>query len=470
VTDWRGRVTEYEYDGASRLGRASLPDGSAVSYAYDGAGRLVAITDAASDGSVVLEAQLTLNEAGLLTGVTAQLPLESVTSYTEADFAVDGANQIVSLNGCVDCFVYDQDGNLIRGLIKGIMTDLAYDELGQLVQIGQDSYGYDAEGLRIQSVLQGVTRRYVVDPNAQFSRVLEEHDASGQIVARYVYGVGLISREDAVTRQAHIFHFDHRGNTVALTDEGENVTDRYAYRPYGGLTGQVGSTPNPFRFDGRDGVMDDGNGLYSLRSRYYSPELMRFIQRDSLYRGTLLETQSLNRYAYVQGMPVFAVDPEGDFVHILIGAAAGLVVNVAVEVVKDAISGEWDPWDYVAAGIGGAIGGGLAAAGSGPAGWAAGGAAGAFLQEGTAQTYNMIRGRQEWLHYDPGALAIAAATGAAAGSFGKEFGRAVYSTVNVRPLIKAAGFAAREALGSVYCSNVPDWPGCPSPEPLGDGK
>jgi len=90
-----------------------------------------------------------------------------------------------------------------------------------------------------------------------------------------------------------------------------NVTDSYAYAPYGEATVQ-GTTWNPFRYSGRHGVMDDGNGLNYMRARYYKPEIARFMSLDAVLGG-MEKPQSLNQYTYVQGDPVGAVDPSGKY-------------------------------------------------------------------------------------------------------------------------------------------------------------
>ena len=57
-------------------------------------------------------------------------------------------------------------------------------------------------------------------------------------------------------------------------------------------------------------VMTEANGLLYMRQRYYNPEIKRFINQDIL-RGDLSNSQSLNRYSYVQGNPVSFTDPFG---------------------------------------------------------------------------------------------------------------------------------------------------------------
>ncbi|KHL91108.1 hypothetical protein QW71_36605, partial [Paenibacillus sp. IHB B 3415] len=71
-----------------------------------------------------------------------------------------------------------------------------------------------------------------------------------------------------------------------------------------------GRAEQPFRYNGRDGVMTDENGLYNMRARYYNPDIKRFVNRD-VVTGTITDAQTLNRYAYVNGNPISYVDPFG---------------------------------------------------------------------------------------------------------------------------------------------------------------
>ncbi|MBR1692167.1 MAG: hypothetical protein IJ711_05255, partial [Lachnospiraceae bacterium] len=83
----------------------------------------------------------------------------------------------------------------------------------------------------------------------------------------------------------------------------------YEYAPFGDLIkGSYGQIL--FLYNGQYGVMSDDNGLYYMRARYYNVSIKRFINQDVL-TGEISESQSLNRYAYVEGNPVTYFDPFG---------------------------------------------------------------------------------------------------------------------------------------------------------------
>ena len=56
--------------------------------------------------------------------------------------------------------------------------------------------------------------------------------------------------------------------------------------------------------------MENENGLYYMRSRYYNAGIKRFINQDIL-AGSMDNNASLNRYSYVEGNPVSYTDPFG---------------------------------------------------------------------------------------------------------------------------------------------------------------
>ncbi|MDE7256568.1 MAG: RHS repeat-associated core domain-containing protein [Clostridia bacterium] len=87
---------------------------------------------------------------------------------------------------------------------------------------------------------------------------------------------------------------------------------------------------NPFRYRGY--YYDTETELYYLQTRYYDPEIGRFISQDSIEYADPETINGLNLYAYCGNNPVMNVDPNGTsviaFILILVAATAiGATVN-----------------------------------------------------------------------------------------------------------------------------------------------
>jgi RHS repeat-associated protein len=93
-----------------------------------------------------------------------------------------------------------------------------------------------------------------------------------------------------------------------LTDASGSATDSYVYDAFGSQIATSGSTPNRYGFTGEQ--FDDDLGLYYLRARYYNQSNGRFLSRDT-YPLNQIRPREWNRYSYVAGDPVNAVDPSG---------------------------------------------------------------------------------------------------------------------------------------------------------------
>ena len=127
---------------------------------------------------------------------------------------------------------------------------------------------------------------------------------------------------------------------------------------------------NPFRYRGY--YYDSETGLYYLNSRYYDPEIGRFINIDdiSVLDITNIALNGINLYAYCLNNPVNEADESGYFIlsfliglgiAVGVGALAGGTAYVVTEVVSYATTGEWN-WSWanffgsiIGGGIGGAI-------------------------------------------------------------------------------------------------------------------
>ncbi|MGM9900333.1 MAG: RHS repeat-associated core domain-containing protein [Bacilli bacterium] len=135
--------------------------------------------------------------------------------------------------------------------------------------------------------------------------------------------------------------------------------------------------------------------LYWLSSRYYSPELCRFISPDDVEYLDPESVNGLNLYCYCMNNPIMYVDPTGHFAifSFLISIAIGAAISIAMEAIEDGKDGQFfndkDFWDYFGAGVGGAISG---MAGNAAADILLGGVASMVETaiSGEATTYNMM--------------------------------------------------------------------------------
>ena len=168
--------------------------------------------------------------------------------------------------------------------------------------------------------------------------------------------------------------------------------------------------------------------MYYLQSRYYDPEVGRFLNADA-YTSTGQGILSCNMFAYCANNPVNAVDPTGESFFLLaglIGAALGAVIggSIAASQGQDVLSG---------AAVG-AIAGGLCGLGLG--------AASSVLLAGTvtASTSAVVSG----------ASTLASAIGSGGISAGAAFvqGNIVSATTYTGVSLYAGGEAARSAAES----------------------
>ncbi|WP_254612969.1 RHS repeat-associated core domain-containing protein [Brevibacillus sp. HB1.1] len=337
VTDWAGRVTRYTYDENYRLIRTERPNGTVEQRHYDVAGQLLRLWDQNAQGVMLQQYRFLYNELGqLIQEEEKQYTYDALRRLTSGSMAgrkilytYDQGGNITAIGDSGSSLAtamtyakdnrldtvdgqhvqYDEDGNLLLLPGKQQSETYAYDARNRLVRAGQARYTYDAEYVRTSMTWNGKTTRYVVDQNADLTQVLMELEESGAAKAYYVYGLGLIGREDAQGDYLS-YHADTRGSTTLLTDEHGRVTDRYTYGLYGELEEHEGRTKQPFCYNGRDGVMTDPNGLYYMRARYYHPGLKRFLNRDVL-QGDMTDGQTFNRFAYVNGDPIGFIDPLG---------------------------------------------------------------------------------------------------------------------------------------------------------------
>ena len=192
--------------------------------------------------------------------------------------------------------VYDAVGNPTT--YRGI--SLTWTRGRKLISYGSNTFEYDAQGQRTKK--NGIT--YTYDSQG---RILKQsngleffYDTTGVAGIRY-NGVDYVYRKDA------------QGNIIAILDSYGNAVVEYSYDAWG--NNNVGGTSvtlgklNPFRYRGY--YYDTETKLYYLQTRYYDPEMGRFINIDNIDYIDPETINGLNLYAYCNNNPVMNVDPDG---------------------------------------------------------------------------------------------------------------------------------------------------------------
>ena len=170
------------------------------------------------------------------------------------------------------------------------------------------NYTYNADGMRTQRSNGTTTYRYIYN-GSTLSRMTVGtdtldfiYDAVGQPMKVFYNGT------------AYYYVTNLQGDVVGILNAAGQLVVSYTYDAWGNLlstTGTMAATLgaiNPLRYRGY--VYDTETGLYYLQSRYYNPELGRFINAD-IYLSTGQGILGYNMFAYCGNNPVNRVDYTG---------------------------------------------------------------------------------------------------------------------------------------------------------------
>jgi len=231
---------------------------------------------------------------------------------------------------------YGDDANRLRYVDYDWTTTedvhYVYDPTGQRVEIRYGQIARDGDTFTSFTPAAGQARAFV----CLEGQVLEEwsvtdgatgshtDDTVNTLTYRYVRnaatdlggGIGSIAYQIEGSDYRY-YHYNHKGDVHALTDDSKNIIAWYEYDAWGApvTVWEASGVENEFRFSTKqwDEVPDDGSGnrpadlgLIYFGARYYDPELGRWTQLDPA--GTI---DGLNMYVYLQDAPLMLVDSHG---------------------------------------------------------------------------------------------------------------------------------------------------------------
>lgn len=296
-----GRTIEYEYDKEERITKVTDSVDGVTEYTYDALGQLLTET---KNGTVIN--QMTYDNYGnILTKNGIAYGYDSVWK-----------DKLISYNG--GSITYDAQGGMIYNhnndfFCFGKGRQLDFMEKWHDNDLILYRFTYNANGIRTGRNCANVQHDYVLDG----TKILKETWGNNVLIPLY-------DNEDSVcgafyNDMTYYFEKNLQGDVIAVYDEFGYLAVRYSYDAWGKVTKTVINSPytdfadiNPFLYRGY--YYDWETGLYYLQSRYYDPELGRFINADepefAVFEQSVL---GHNLFAYCGNNVVNESDESGMF-------------------------------------------------------------------------------------------------------------------------------------------------------------
>ncbi len=178
---------------------------------------------------------------------------------------------------------------------------------------GNNTFQYGADGIRCRKN----NVHYTLDGN----RILQEYHEDTEETLTFYYGekgvFGFRHRDANGAENDYFYRKNLFGDVVAIYNANGQRIANYRYDAWGyHIPGNDDNENlaikniNPFRY--RSYYYDTETCLYYLESRYYDPELCRFLNPDTIdYLGDGEEMHNYNLFAYCGNNPVMYSDPQG---------------------------------------------------------------------------------------------------------------------------------------------------------------
>jgi RHS repeat-associated protein len=299
---WGDHSIRYRYDPMNNILGEIRSNGTSSEYVYDADNMFTEITHR-KQNDVFVNLRYKRDVIGNVTTESGISLLDSTIAEAPVKTTYNNSDQI-EVSG-TDRYTYDADGNLSMISSKWHAIYNAENRMIELNRNGQKTfYTYNGLGQRTGAANGQNQHKFYFDT---WGRLLFETDKDNKLSAINIYAGGFLIARLNTLGETHFYHFDKTGNTLALTDKDGKIIAAYAYSAFGAVVNSSGLTENnPFTYVGQFGVIDEGEGLFFMKRRFYDATTGRFIQKDPAgFDG------GINQYMYVDNNPVRGIDPEG---------------------------------------------------------------------------------------------------------------------------------------------------------------
>ena len=242
------------------------------------------------------------------------------------------------IDGQTYILTYDSYNNLTNldnydiTFLDGKITSLSFQDIDQV------RYTYDVTGRRIKKEIYNQnTLTYDVINYVYLNDVLIKEIHNDNTITYILDDTGVIGFKvkTATTENTYYYAKNTQNDIIAIVDEELNEVANYIYDAYGNIVNIEAVNQNeiaklnPYRY--RSYYYDNETNLFLVSSRYYSPELCRFISPDDIEYLDAKSVNGLNLYCYCLNNPIMYVDPDGHmpkWAQWVVGglAVAGLIV------------------------------------------------------------------------------------------------------------------------------------------------
>ena len=183
--------------------------------------------------------------------------------------------------------------------LKGKEQNLLWEDKN-LIQIGEHiKYSYNTKGIRTKKETEEGTTEYSLIGSKIMK--MEKVTSSGKITMYFTYDQRDELQSVTESNKEYYYIKDITGNIIKIKDEEGNSIVEYKYDAYGKVEKTIiennnVSKYNPFIYKGY--YYDEETELYYCNTRYYSPEIGRWISIDDVGYLDPKSINGLNLYCY----------------------------------------------------------------------------------------------------------------------------------------------------------------------------